>query len=177
MIFKEAVNGSINSILTIAKIIIPLMIFMEILKDIKFLDKLSDLLKPVARFLGLSKNSIFPLLIGLIFGLAYGAGVIIKSAKEGELHKKDLYLLMIFLVSCHSVFEDTLLFVAIGANGWLLLSFRLITAIILTIAVAKVFDKLFKTQEDIMKNWRIKSDIIENINVRLFILFGLKSGG
>ncbi|KPU26837.1 nucleoside recognition protein [Caloranaerobacter sp. TR13] len=151
LIFKEAVNGSINSIITIAKVIIPLMILMEILKDIKFLDKLSDLLKPVARFLGVSKNSIFPLLIGLIFGLAYGAGVIIKSAKEGQLKKKDLYLLMIFLVSCHSVFEDTLLFVAIGANGWLLLGFRLITAIILTIAVAKILDRLFKTQENTMK--------------------------
>lgn len=151
MILREAINGSINSILTIAKVIIPLMILMEILRDLKILDKLSNLLKPVAKLLGLSKNSIFPLLIGLIFGLAYGAGIIIKSAKEGELQKKDLYLLMIFLVSCHSVFEDTLLFVAIGANGWLLLSFRLITAIILTIIVAKNFDKLFKSYHEKLK--------------------------
>jgi len=131
-----------------ARIIIPLMIIMEVLKDLNILDRLSNILEPVAKFLGISKKSTFPLIIGLFLGLAYGAGVIIKSAKDGELSKKDLYLLIIFLVACHSVIEDTLLFVAMGANGWLLLGIRVIIAITLTALVARNIDKLIKNTKN-----------------------------
>lgn len=141
LFIKEGFSESMTSIITIAKIVIPLMVGMEILKDFNVLDKISTFLKPLSKFLGISKEATLPLVIGLVLGLFYGAGVIIESAKEGELSKKDLYLLMIFLVACHSIFEDTLLFVAIGANGWLLLSIRLITAILLTFLAAKHIDK------------------------------------
>ncbi len=142
LFIKEGCSESLVSIITIAKIVIPLMIGIEILKDFNILDKVSSFLNPLAKFLGISKESTLPLVIGLVLGLFYGAGVIIESAKEGELSKKDLYLLMIFLVACHSIFEDILLFVAIGANGWLLLSVRLVTAIILTSLVSKHIDKV-----------------------------------
>ncbi|WP_352418401.1 nucleoside recognition domain-containing protein [Proteiniborus sp.] len=141
-IAKEGVTGSVSSVLNIAKIVIPLMIVIQILKDLDILGKLSLRMKPLARFLGISEESTFPLIIGLILGLAYGAGVIINSAKEGNLNKKDLYLVVIFLVACHSVFEDTLLFVAIGANGWLLLGTRIIVALVLTSLTARYIDKI-----------------------------------
>lgn len=136
-IIKEGLFGSFDAVKSIAIVVIPLMFAMEILKELKVLDALSKLLKPVMKFLGLSKESAFPLLVGLTLGLAYGAGVIIKSAKEGALKKRDLYLLMIFLVTCHSVVEDTLIFVKMGANGWLLLGIRVPLAIILTVIVSR----------------------------------------
>ena len=143
-ILREGFWGSMDSVYTIAKIVIPLMIFMEILKDLKVLDKVSSKLEPVTKVLGITSKSTFPLIIGLFLGLAYGAGVIIQSAKDGDLPKKDLYLLMIFLIACHSVIEDTLIFVAIGANGWLLLSLRLVLAVTLTILASKNIDKIIK---------------------------------
>ena len=146
-VFMEAFTGSFKYVFTIAKVVIPLMFIMEILKDLNILDTLSDLLKPMTRFLGLSKNSSFPLLVGLTLGLAYGAGVIINSAKEGDLSKRDLYLLVIFLVACHSVIEDTLIFVAAGASGWLLLGIRVPVAIILTVILSKHIDKILKIRE------------------------------
>lgn len=141
-IIKEGTVGSFSSVLNIAKIVIPLMVAIQILKDLNILDKLSHKMKPLAKFLGISEDSTFPLIIGLILGLAYGAGVIINSTKEGNLNKKDLYLVVIFLVACHSVFEDTLLFVAIGANGWLLLGIRTIVAVVLTSLTARYIGRL-----------------------------------
>ena len=137
LIIKESFFNSVDTIKTIAIVVIPLMFAMEVLKELKILDMVSNIFKPVMKFLGMSKESSFPLLVGLTLGLAYGAGVIIKSAKDGDLSKRDLYLLMIFLVTCHSVIEDTLIFVSMGANGWLLLGIRIPLAVILTIIVSK----------------------------------------
>lgn len=139
---KESFLGSMDSVFTMSKIVIPLMIVMEILKDSNILEKISRTLSPISRFFNISEKSTFPLIIGIIFGLAYGAGIIIDSAKEGNLTKKDLYVLIIFLVCCHSVFEDTLIFVSMGANGWILVGFRLGIAILFSIISSKIIDKV-----------------------------------
>ncbi|NLJ98730.1 MAG: nucleoside recognition protein [Tissierellia bacterium] len=145
---KESFTGSISSVLTMAIIIIPLMMVMEILKDAKILEKLSTKLKPIAKFLDISDESVFPLIIGIIFGLAYGAGIIIDSTEEGNVSKKDLYILVIFLLACHAIFEDTFIFAAVGANLWLLFGVRLIVAIVISYFASKVIDAKQLAKED-----------------------------
>lgn len=137
--FKTAALG----ILQIALIIFPLMVGIQILKDLKIIDYLSRRLEPATKKLGLSSGKAsVPLLAGLIFGLAYGAGIIIDSAKEEELSQKDLYLLSIFLIACHAVVEDTLLFVPLGINVLPLLLIRLFVAIVITIITARVWKRV-----------------------------------
>lgn len=136
-ILKEAAFGSFNSVLGIAKIVIPLMVLMQLGRDYDVLDKVSKYFKPITDFFGMSKDSSFPLLVGVFFGISYGAGIIIQCAKDGSLSKKDLFLLVMFLIACHAVFEDTLLFVAIGANGWIVLMGRILAASLLTYLMSK----------------------------------------
>ncbi|WP_025641833.1 nucleoside recognition domain-containing protein [Schnuerera ultunensis] len=144
---KDSFTGSLNSILNMAIIIIPLMIIMEILKDLNILEIISKRLKPISNFFNISNDSVFPLLIGLIFGLAYGAGIIIESAEEKDLNKKDLYVLIIFLVACHAIFEDTLIFATVGANLWLLFITRLTVATITAYFASKVIEKILDNKE------------------------------
>lgn len=141
LFLKESISGSFNSVLTMATIIIPLMIVMELLRSFKVLKLISLKLEPISKFFGISNKAVFPLMIGLFFGLSYGAGVIIDSAEEGNLSKKDLYVLMIFLVACHAVVEDTLLFVVVGANLWLLLVIRLSVAIVISLIASRILNK------------------------------------
>ena len=136
VISEGLINGG-KSIAGIAMIVFPLMIFMEIARDLNILDFVSKLFRPVTKLMDISENSAFPLAVGIIFGLAYGAGVIIQSAKEGNIDKKSLIILAIFLACCHAVFEDTLIFVAIGANGWVLLTLRLIAAFFLSVIISR----------------------------------------
>ncbi len=121
----------------IAIIVIPLMIFMEIMRDTNVLDTLTGWLHWIVKPFAMPPAAVFPLLVGLIFGLAYGAGFIIQAAKEGALSKRDLYLISLFLVINHSAIEDTLLFAAIGANGWVVLGFRFVTSVLITWAVGR----------------------------------------
>lgn len=136
---QEVCSVSLSSVLGMAKIIIPLMVVMELLRELKILNVIANCCKPFSKVLNMSENAFFPLVIGLILGLSYGAGVIIDTSKEGKLSKQDLYLLMVFLIACHSVFEDTLLFVTIGANGWILLLSRLAIAFILTFVLGRYY--------------------------------------
>lgn len=129
--------GIFNLIKQMVVIIIPIMICMEILKDLKILDRLTTKLHWTVKPFGLPQAAVFPLLVGLVLGLSYGAGFIIQAAKDGALTKRDLYLVSLFLVINHSMFEDTLLFAALGANAWLLITFRFVTSVIITLVVSK----------------------------------------
>lgn len=137
-IIREAALGSIDSLKKIALIVIPLMMAMEVFKAAGLFDKIAEFFAPVVRVFGMKKESGFPLVIGIIIGLSYGAGIIFQSAKKDNLPKKDLYLLTYFLVSCHAVIEDTAIFVALGASGLLLLSVRVAVAAVFTYGASKL---------------------------------------
>lgn len=138
-----AVKTAVLGIWQIAVIVFPLMVFIQILKDINAIKYFSNFFGPVTKLLGLStgKSSV-PLIAGIIFGLAYGAGIIIESAKEENLPKRDLYLLSIFLVSSHAVIEDTAIFIPLGINVLPLLIIRVTVAFIMTMLTAKIWNKL-----------------------------------
>ena len=144
-VLKEALFGSLKSVWSIAIIVFPLMIVMEFARKYKVMDVISAGLRPLTRFLGVQRSAAFPLAVGLIFGLAYGSGVIIQSAQEGEIDLRSLTLVSIFLACCHAVVEDTLLFVAVGANGWLLLGLRTLAAFIVTVLVSKSVKLAYET--------------------------------
>jgi len=147
-----AIKTAVLGIWQIALIVIPLMLAIQLLKDIQAIKYLSRWMEPLTKTLGLSsgKTSI-PLLAGIIFGLAYGAGVIIDSAKEENLSSKDLYLLSIFLVSSHAVVEDTLIFIPLGINVLPLLLIRVLVAFFITMVTARVWRRLVIKTELITK--------------------------
>jgi len=84
-----------------------------------------------------------PLITGIIIGLTYGAGIIIHSIRTSNINKKEAFLILLFLSVCHAMIEDTLIFVVIGANGFILIAFRFALAIILTYLMYK--SKLLKS--------------------------------
>ena len=140
-ILKEAILGSFSSIINIAVIVIPLMVIMQLGRNYNLIDRISKYFNPLTSKLGMTSKASFPLLVGLIFGISYGAGVLIQSTKEGDLSNADLTLLSTFLIICHAVVEDTLLFVAIGANGWIVVIGRIFIAILMTLIVSKRLKK------------------------------------
>src|SRR5690606_35837964 len=118
-------------------IIFPLMVAIEALEASGALERISRRIEPCMGWLGLSGKAGFPLMAGLVFGLAYGAGVLLEASRDGGLTQKDKRLLCVFLVACHAAVEDTFLFVPLGVNPFLLLGGRLILAVLLTAAAAR----------------------------------------
>lgn len=125
----------------LAVIVIPLMIVIQLLKDLKWLDVFSKWMAPITRALGMKENTSTTLAAGLLFGLAFGAGVMIQAVKEDGVSKKDVTIAFIFLAACHAVVEDTLIFVPLGIPVLPLLLIRLSMAILLTVVVAFIWNR------------------------------------
>lgn len=135
MFFTESITGSFDIIKKLAMIIFPLFITIEIIDEIGLLEKISNIFKIFLRYLNLPKEAGLPILIAQTFGLLFGAGLIIRSTSEFD--QGDMMALAILFAICHAVFEDTLLFVAIGGNGFIILGTRIILAVLLTYIFGK----------------------------------------
>lgn len=140
-IFIQGLQTAFMGVVQLALIVIPLMVAMQFFRELGWLNKVSDWFAPFMRFLGMEKNASVTLVAGLTIGLAYGAGLMIQAVQEDGVSKKDMYLALIFLVSCHAVVEDTLVFIPLGIPIWPLLLIRLVTAILLTAAVAFIWNR------------------------------------
>ncbi|KMY20843.1 nucleoside recognition domain-containing protein [Bacillus pumilus] len=141
MIVLVALQKAVLGVLQLACIVIPLMIIIQFMRDLGWLHTLSKWLSPFTRMLGMKENTSMTMVAGLTIGLAYGAGVMMKAVEEDGVSKKDLTLAFIFLVACHAVVEDTLIFIPLGIPVWPLLVIRLISAILLTAAISYIWRK------------------------------------
>ncbi|MCI0331262.1 MAG: nucleoside recognition protein [candidate division Zixibacteria bacterium] len=130
-------------LLKIFLIILPLFIVLEYVQRRGMLDWLGGKLGRFLGFLHFKKNSIFPLLAGLCFGISYGAGVLLDEARQGRLEGKQTFLVATYLGICHAVFEDTLLFVVIGASGLLLVIPRLVAASLVVYLLGFLPDRFY----------------------------------
>jgi hypothetical protein len=136
LVFQEIITGGTRIVILVPAIIIPLMIVLALLTDTRLLDIGVGLIQPVMQRLSLSNRVAFPLLAGLFLGIVFGSGVIISFANNGTLTKRDLIIVLVFLGICHSIIEDTLIFAALGANWWVLISCRFVLAALAAYAVS-----------------------------------------
>jgi hypothetical protein len=141
-IFMQGLEKAGYGIFQLVVIVIPLMIVIQILKDLKWLDVFSNWVSPITKALGMKANTSTTLAAGLIFGLAYGSGVMIQAVKEDGVSRKDVTLAFLFLVACHAVIEDTLVFLPLGIPVQYLLMIRIITAVLLTILVSFAWNRV-----------------------------------
>lgn len=151
-IFEMGLQKAFFGVFQLALIVIPLMIAIQILRDYHFLEKLSRAMKPLTRFLGVELNASLTLAAGLAFGLAYGAGVMIQAVEEDGVSYRDLTISFIFLVACHAVVEDTLLFVPLGINVLPLLLIRIFVALLLAFLVSRLWKEKPTLQKGIEMN-------------------------
>ncbi|GAM15822.1 nucleoside recognition domain-containing protein [Mesobacillus selenatarsenatis] len=140
-ILLEGITKAGVGIFQLAIIVIPLMVVVQIMKDKQWLAVFSRWMAPITRALGMKENTSTTMAAGLLIGLAYGAGVMIQAVKEDGVSKKDVTLAFIFLVACHAVVEDTLIFIPLGIPVLPLLLIRLGVAILLTITVAVIWNR------------------------------------
>lgn len=135
---REIAQGLGGLMLKIFLIVMPLIVFLEWAKTRRWFSRFIVSSEPVFKPIGFRPQSLFPLLIGILFGISYGAGVLIPQARSGELDRKQVFLIGAFLSVCHAIVEDTLLFVALGGNGLIIVGVRILMALLVVFALSRL---------------------------------------
>ncbi len=129
-VLLETLYVSYSTIIKMIFVIVPLLIAIECLKDMGWLEKLSARLRGVTRFLRLPGEAALGLIVGFFVGLLFGSGVIMQTTEEVKMTRTQINTLFVFIGLCHAVIEETILFTAIGANGAAILLSRILTALL-----------------------------------------------
>jgi hypothetical protein len=137
-IITEIARGLGGLMFKVFVIVVPLITILEWAKSRPWFARFVDSVRPLFGPVGFQRGSLFPLLTGLVFGISYGAGVLIPQARSGDLDPRQVFLVAVFLGICHAMVEDTLLFVAVGASIWILPVTRFIAAVIVVSAFSRI---------------------------------------
>ncbi|MCK5918323.1 MAG: hypothetical protein KAG34_07850 [Cocleimonas sp.] len=124
------VGLQLKTLLQVFIVIALLVAFLKLLKSTGFERILIFLLSPLLRLLGLGNKTASITIIGMNLGLTYGGGLLIAEAKKGELSQREIFGAISLIAICHSLIEDTLLVMLLGADISGALYLRLVFAFI-----------------------------------------------
>ncbi len=123
-------------------VLVGIFAVLELFRCYGLLAKLLAGINRLTRLIGLSAEAGMPWLAGNVFGIVFGAGVITETVREGGLSSKQVTLVATFLALCHGLFEDTAIFVVMGAD----LFWITVPRLVLATAVTWVLSKLLREQ-------------------------------
>ena len=125
------IGSSYDAVVLSLKIIVLITILIYIMDFIKTRKFVLESQKNVSKG--------FSIVVGVILGITYGAGILIQEAKSGAISKPDLFYIGTFLMICHAIIEDTLLFVIFGADFTMVIVIRTIAAIVISYLFLKYY--------------------------------------
>jgi spore maturation protein SpmB len=128
--WKAVLTGNAVSIMKIVVIILSLMVLMEVMREYGIMNGITSVLEKPIRALGMDSRTSFVAAVGLLLGIAYGAGIIIHETSRAEIGRKEILATNIFLGTNHALVEDSLILAAVGASlGWIILG-RLVFGVV-----------------------------------------------
>jgi spore maturation protein SpmB len=127
-------------------IIISIMILLEIMRIYHIITYMVKILTPVLKIMGLEKRVGILWLTAVIFGLSYGAAVIVSETKDASFNREELENLQLSIGINHAIIEDPGLFMSLGLNPFWLWVPRFLAAIVAV--------HLFSLWQKIRSLWR-----------------------
>ena len=82
------------------------------------------------------------MLVGLTLGLSFGGGLLINEVRRGHIKGKDVFMTLAFLSLCHSLIEDTLLIMLLGADLTTILLGRLVFTLLIVLGLIRLLNWL-----------------------------------
>jgi hypothetical protein len=102
-----------------------LFLLIQLLKDLKLTYYINKATNPIANFIGVDSNNTLVMLLAYIIGLSYGFGLLKEEAKNNPFFNNDQpFKVVLFLAIAHAIIEDSILFMILGANGFVLIFVR-----------------------------------------------------
>ncbi|MFW6387796.1 MAG: nucleoside recognition domain-containing protein [bacterium] len=111
----EWAGSTVQLAAVIVLILCTLMVTVQLLRRLGVIETLAKFLAPLMRVFGLPVQTSFLWLVCNLLGITYGSAVLLEEERSGRLTAADGDLLNHHVSISHSILEDTLVFVAVGA--------------------------------------------------------------
>jgi len=137
-LLKTFAAGSFDLLLRVFLIVVPIMVVLELFEGTKAFRAVVRAWARLVRHVGLDERSAAPTLIGFLFGLAYGGGVIVRDVRRHDLGRRQVFIMSTFLSMVHAIVEDSLIFIALGASLFWVVGYRIVWAAFVTLLLTAV---------------------------------------
>src|SRR5690625_68488 len=114
------------SLLLTFAIILALVIVLDIFDRVGITRRITAILTPILRISGLDAQVAPVTTVGVLLGLSYGGALIIEESERLQFSARTRFLALSWLSLSHSLIEDTILLLAIGADIWVVLVGRVL---------------------------------------------------
>ncbi|QEP41924.1 hypothetical protein D5085_01430 [Ectothiorhodospiraceae bacterium BW-2] len=119
-------------------IVFSLVFFLDLLKKLGIIQWFNRQLRPLLHLLGIGREAETITLIGLTLGISYGGALLIQEAEAGEIKPHDILFSISLLGLSHSLIEDTLLMMLIGAHLSAILVGRILFSVSIIFIMVKI---------------------------------------
>ena len=153
------IAGELKKYAVISLVVLALVVLLEIMDRLGITRMLERIMSPLVKLIGITRMlerimsplvkligispKVMPItLIGMTLGLAYGGGLIVAQSREKPLEGRDIFLSLAFLSLFHSIIEDHLLMIALGAHWFWIFILRLVFTLGLMILIKHLSNKI-----------------------------------
>jgi hypothetical protein len=141
-------TGSLDLLLRVFLIVVPIMVVLEVFEGTRAFRAVVRAWARVVRHVGLDERSAAPTLVGFLFGLAYGGGVIVRDVRRHDLPRRQVFIMSAFLSMAHAVVEDSLIFIALGAAVFWVVVYRIAWAALVTVVLTALVSRWLRRRRD-----------------------------
>lgn len=140
--WKDFFRGLGETMVWMLVILVVLSWSLEILKVTGLLALMMKALSPLLRMAGIRGEAGHLTAVGLFLGISYGAGLLVREARSGAVSPRQIFLSCVLMGFAHSVIEDTLVVMSLGADVYGVLAGRVVFALAATAVIAALLPRL-----------------------------------
>jgi len=114
--------------LKVVLVVTAMMVATEWMRQAGWIRRMERGALPILRLLGLRERVAFPWLTAQILGVTFGSGLLIEELRERQIGARDVRALHTSIGISHSLLEDTILLVTVGASLFWIIVPRIVAA-------------------------------------------------
>lgn len=126
------------SLLLTFVIILTLVVVLDIFNKLGITRRITTAITPALRFSGLDAQVAPVTTVGVLLGLSYGGALIIEESQRLQFSARTRFLALSWLSLSHSLIEDTILLLALGADIWVVLVGRVLVTLAIVAFLARL---------------------------------------
>ena len=105
-----------ESLTVLFAVLFALVVLLQVLEYVRLTDWLARLTAPLMRPMGIEPQATPMIVVGILMGLAYGGGLIVREAQSGRLSGRTVFLSLVLLGFFHGMIEDTAIAMTFGCH-------------------------------------------------------------